>query len=102
MIDDGSLCLHIPRLVQPQNFVSFTACLAMIPFEDLNYECEEEEEAAAAAAFAVLLYQLSAARQARTEQHQAHSHRLYLRCCKSLPNRHVGLPWQRLWASQDD
>jgi len=58
MIDDGSLCLHIPRLVQPQNIVSFTACLAMIPCEDLNYECEEEEEAAAAAAFAVLLYQL--------------------------------------------
>jgi len=61
MIDDGSLCLHIPRLVQPQNFVSFTACLAMIPCEDLNYKCEEEEEAAAAAAFAVLLYQLLAA-----------------------------------------
>ena len=102
MIDDGSLCLHIPRLVQPQNFVSFTACLAMIPCEDLNYECEEEEEAAAAAAFAVLLYQLLAARQARTEQRRAHSHRLYLCRRELLPNPRVGTPWQRLWASQDD
>jgi len=58
MINDGSLCLYIPRLVQLQNFVTFTAFLTMIPFQDLNYKCKEEEKAAAAAAFAVLLYQL--------------------------------------------
>jgi len=30
MIDDGSLCLHIPRLVQPQNFVMFTALWSVL------------------------------------------------------------------------
>jgi len=101
-IDDGSLCLHIPRLVQLQNFVTFTAFLTMIPFQDLNYKCKEEQEAAAAASFAVLLYQLLAAQQAWTEQHQAHSPQIYLHRWKLLPNPCVGMPWQRLWASQDD